>query len=144
MLKIEIGLVGSLHPCRMPIEIALSFRLSIRTCTNATTRKLLLGFSLYFMPENFKEISRTFSNVNRRNVSYIRVTNPLMGSSLFWHRYIQSKWVAKNAHQTARTSYWHVSICANVTPRFVSQNEYISVNRPIAKRWQLAPYWRLL
>jgi len=83
MLKIEIGLVGSLYPCRMPIEIALPFNLFIRTCTNATTRKLLFGFSLYFIPENFKEISRTFSIVNRREVSYNRVTNPLMPSSLF-------------------------------------------------------------
>lgn len=123
MLKMKVGLVGSLYPCRMPIEIALPFRLSIHTCTNATTRKQLLGFSLYFMTENFKEISRTFSIVTRKEVSYNRVTNPLMPSSLFWHRHIQSKWVTKSAHQTARTSYWHESICPNVTPRFVSRNE---------------------
>jgi hypothetical protein len=54
MLKIEAGSLGYLYPCRIPIEIALIFRLFIRTCTNATTRKLLFGFSLYFMPENFK------------------------------------------------------------------------------------------
>jgi len=58
MFQIEVGLVGSLYPCRMPIKIALSFRLSIRTCTNATTRTLLLGFSFYLTLENVKFLGR--------------------------------------------------------------------------------------
>jgi len=66
--------MGYLYPRRMPIEITLS----LRTCTNATTRKLLFGFSLYFMLENFKEISRTFSFATPKEVSYNRVIIPLM------------------------------------------------------------------
>jgi hypothetical protein len=87
MLKVEVGFWKRgrrwLYPCRMPIKIASSFSLSIRTRRNVTTRKLLLRFSLYFMPENLKGISPTFSFVTGKEVSYNRVTNILMPSSLF-------------------------------------------------------------
>jgi hypothetical protein len=98
------------------------------------------------MPANFKEISQTFSILTPKKVSYNRVTNPVIPSSLFWPRYIQITWVAKSAHQTAGIHWWHVRICPNVTPRLVSRNEilYISVNSLIAKWWRLAPHWRLL
>jgi hypothetical protein len=86
MLKIKVGFrkrEGSFYPCRMPTKIALFFCLSIRTRRNATTQKLLLGYPLYFMPENFEGISRTFSIATRKEVSYHRETHILMLNSLF-------------------------------------------------------------